>query len=156
MLHLRLGAPCPCQIFCSNILVWRPDMCKSMACLLACITTEILQKGQVQALNLNYNSISFSLLSFYFNCKYCTRNRGAFYLSPLSSPSKRATKKLAWELSKIESIPCPCVGRLPSLPSANASVGSTPVSSGPWRPSALLPTGFQHTKGEKIEISCIP
>ena len=131
-------------------------LCKSMACLLACITTEILQKGQVQALNLNYNSTSFSLPSFYFNCKYCIRNRGAFYSSPLSSPSKRATKKLAWELSKIESIPCPCVGRLPSLPSANASVGSTPVSSSPWRPSALLPTGFQHTKGEKIEISCIP
>ena len=131
-------------------------LCKSMACLLACITTEILQKGQVQALNLNYNSTSFSLPSFYFNCKYCIRNRGAFYSSPLSSPSKRATKKLAWELSKIESVPCPCVGRLPSLPSANASVGSTPVSSGPWRPSALLPTGFQHTKGEKIEISCIP
>ena len=62
----------------------------------------------------------------------------------------------AWELSKIESIPCPCVGRLPSLLCANASVGWTPVSSGPWHPSALLLTGFQHTKGEKIEIPCIP
>ena len=130
-------------------------MCKSMACLLACITTEILQKGQVQALNLNYNSTSFSLLSFYFNCKYCTRNRGAFYLSPLSSPSKTATKELAWELSKIESIPCPCVGGLPSLPSANASVGWTPVSSGPRHPSAPPLTGFQCTKGEKIDIPCI-
>ena len=68
-------------------------LCKSMACLLACITTEILQKGQVQALNLNFNSTSFSLLSFYFNCKYCTRNKGAFYLSPLSSPSKEVLQK---------------------------------------------------------------
>ena len=101
---MRLGAPCPHQILCLYNLALRPDTFKSIICLLACITTEILQKSQVQTLT------TCSLLSFYFNCYCYTKNRGSLYSSPLSSPS---TKKLAWESSKIESIPwSPVGGRL--------------------------------------------
>lgn len=107
MLSLRLGAPCPHQILCLYNLALRPDTFKSIICLLACITTEILQKSQVQTLT------TCSLLSFYVNCYCYTKNRGAFYSSPLSSPS---TKKLAWELSKIENIPWSSVGGRLFLP----------------------------------------
>ena len=113
MLSLRLGAPCPHQILCLYNLALRPDTFKSIICLLACITTEILQKSQVQTLT------TCSLLSFYFNCYCYTKNRGAFYSSPLSSPS---TKKLAWELiSKIESIPWSSVGGRLFLPNSKRS-----------------------------------
>ena len=82
-LQSRLRAPCPYPIFWSYILALRPEKSKSMTSLFPCLMTGILQKSQVQTLNLTYNLQPFHCFHFTSIAIIIPRMEGNF-TDPLS------------------------------------------------------------------------